>query len=179
MVGVSLTATIVTGVTLATCIYLLTLLIRNRAVFVPLPSKTIDQMLKMAQARPEDVLYDLGSGDGRVVIAAAKKYGLRAVGIEKSKTLAWLSKLAIRRSGVQGRVRIVNGDFFNQDLSKASIVTTYLSRSVNRELEPKLRMELREGTRIISADHTFDFPEKAKTKTGHFWTHLYVVSARP
>jgi predicted RNA methylase len=169
-----LTLTIATGLALAILAYFFTLLARNQAVFVPLSQKTIDEMLRMADARPGDLLFDLGSGDGRVVIAAAKNHGIQAVGIEKSRVLAWLSKRAVRKNGVQDKVRIVNADFFEQDLSQATIVTAYLSRKINRRLEPKLRKELRDGTRIVSADHTFKFPETANAKTGYFWTHLYV-----
>jgi len=166
--------TLATGLAFIVLAYFFTLLVRNQAVFVPLPHETIDRMLRMAQVGPDDLLFDLGSGDGRVVIAAAKEYGSRAIGIEKSKILTWLSERAVRKNGVESRVRIVNADFFAQDLSEATIVTTYLSRKTNLRLEPKLRRELREGTRIVSADHIFKFPEKAKTKTGHFWTHLYI-----
>lgn len=169
-----LTLTIVTGLAIAILAYFFVLLARNQAVFIPLSQKTIDKMLRMADARPDDLLFDLGSGDGRVVIAAAKNYGTHAVGIEKSRFLAWLSKRAIRENRLQDKVRIINADFFGQDLSQATIVTAYLSRKINCRLEPKLRKELRDGTRIISADHTFKLPETAKVKTGHFWTHLYV-----
>ena len=169
-----LTLTIVTGLALAILAYFFALLARNQAVFVPLSREKIDEMLRMADPEPGDLLFDLGSGDGRVVIAAAKNYGTQAVGIEKSRILAWLSKRAIRENGVQDKVRIVNADFFEQDLSQATIVTAYLSRKINRRLEPKLRKELRGGTRILSADHTFKLQETAKAKTGHFWTHLYI-----
>jgi len=169
-----LTLTIVTGLSLAILAYFFTLLARNQAVFVPLSENTIDEMLRMADAGPGDFLFDLGSGDGRVVIAAAKNYGIQAVGIEKSRVLAWLSKRAIKENGVQDKVRVVNADFFGQDLSQATIVTAYLSRKVNCRLEPKLRKELRDGTRIVSADHTFTLPETARVKTGYFWTHLYI-----
>ena len=172
--AVPLALTILTGLTLAILAYFFTLLARNQAVFVPLSRKTINEMLRMADPGPGDWLFDLGSGDGRVVIAAAKNYGTQAVGIEKSRLLAWLSKRAIKRNGVQDKVRIVNADFFAEDLSEASVVTAYLSRKTNRRLEPKLRRELKEGTRILSTDHTFKLPEIAKAKTGHFWTHLYV-----
>lgn len=140
-----------------------------------MPQETIDSMLKMAEIGPDDVLFDLGSGDGRVVIAAAKKYGIRAVGIEKSRMLAWLSKRAVRKNMLEDRVYIVNGDFFKQDLSDATVVTAYLSQKINDRLEQKLRKELKQGTRILSADHTFNFEERAKAKTGHFWTHLYMT----
>ena len=166
--------TILTGLALAVLAYFFTLLVRNQAVFIPLPYEVIDHMLSMANVGPDDVLFDLGSGDGRVVIEAARKYGSSAVGIEKSKILAWLSIRAVRKKGVQDRVRIVNGDFFVEDLSRATVITAYLSRKINRRLEPKLCEELKDGTRILSADHTFNFQEIAKAKTGHFWTHLYI-----
>ncbi len=173
-VALPITLTILAGLAAAILVYFFVLLARNEAVFIPLPHQTIDNMLKMADIRSDDVLFDLGSGDGRIVIAAARTYGIRAVGIEKSKILAWLSKRAIRKNRLEDKVQIVNADFFGQDLSEATVVTVYLSRKRNAMLEPKLRKELKEGTRILSADHTFNFPEKAKNKTGHFWTRLYI-----
>ncbi len=173
-VHLPLTLTAVAGLAAAVLIYFLFLLARNEAVFIPLPQETIDNMLKMADIKNDDVLYDLGCGDGRILIAAVRKYGIRAVGIEKNRPLAWLSKRAIARSKLQDKIQVVNANFFEQDLSEATIVTVYLSQKINDRLEPKLRRELREGTRILSADHTFNFPEKAKDKTGHFWTHLYL-----
>lgn len=166
--------TVVAGLATAVLIYFLVLLVRNEAVYVPLPQETIDSMLKMAEIGPDDVLFDLGSGDGRVVIAAARRYGIRAVGIEKNGMLAWLSKRAVRKNRLEDRVHIVNGDFFEQDLSEATVVIVYLSQKTNDRLEPKLRKELKQGTRILSADHTFNFEERTKVKTGHFWTHLYM-----
>lgn len=136
--------------------------------------ETIDEMLKMAELTQGDVLYDLGSGDGRVLIEATRKYGIKAVGIEKNKILAWLCKRAVAKNRLEDKIQVVNADFFKQDLSEATVVTVYLSQKINDRLEPKLRKELKEGTRILSADHTFNFQEKAKDKTGHFWTHLYV-----
>jgi predicted RNA methylase len=167
--------TFLAGVAAAILIYFLVLLVRNEAVFIPLPQETIDRMLAMAEIRLDDVLFDLGSGDGRVVITAAKKYGIRAIGIEKSKTLAWLSRRAIRKNRLEDKAQIVNADFFRRDLSEATIITAYLSQKINDKLESKLRKELNTGTRILSADHTFDFPEKVKHKTGHFWAHLYII----
>lgn len=88
--------TVLAGLGAAVLIYFLVLLARNEAVSIPLSQEAVDSMLKMAGLRPDDVLFDLGSGDGRIVIAATKKYG-RAAGIEKSKILTWLSKRAIRK----------------------------------------------------------------------------------
>ena len=169
------TLTAIVGLGAAVLLYFLLKLARNEAVFIPLPQKTIDEMLRMAELRKGDVLYDLGSGDGRVLVAAAKTYAATAVGIERSRILAWLSTRKIARNGLEDKVRIVNSDFFTQDLSEATVVTAYLSQKMNDKLEPKLRKELKEGTRIVSADHTFNFTEKARIKTGHFWTHLYVI----
>lgn len=166
--------TVTAGLVSVVLIYFLYLLARNEAVFIPLPSETIHKMLQMAELKEDDVLYDLGSGDGRVVIAAAKNYGVRAVGIEKNKLLAWLSRRAVRKSKLEGRIQILNGDFFEHDLSGATIVTVYLSQKTNNRLEPKLRRELKEGSRIVSADHTFSFSEKGRIKTGHFASHLYI-----
>ena len=174
--NLSLTATAFAGLAAAVLIYFLFLLARNEAVFIPLPHETINKMLMMAEIENEDVLYDLGSGDGRILIAAARRYGIRAVGIEKSKILCWLSRRAIARSGLEDKIQVVNADFFEHDLSGATVVAVYLSQKINDMLEPKLRKELKGGTRILSADHTFNFPEKYKCKTGHFWTRLYVLS---
>ena len=171
----SLAITAIAGLGAAVLVYFLYMLAKNEAVFIPLPQETIDEMLRMAEIREDDVLYDLGSGDGRVLVAAAKKYGITAVGIEKSRVLTWLSKRKIASNNLQAKAKVVNADFFKQDLSEATIVLAYLSQKINNRLETKLRKELKQGTRILSADHTFNFAEKAKTKTGHFWTHLYVV----
>jgi predicted RNA methylase len=127
----------------------------------------------MAEIGPGDVLYDLGSGTGRIIVTAAKKYGIKAVGIERDRFLAWLSKRVIRRNKLEDRVRILRADFFQQNLSEATVITVYLSQKMNNRLEPKLRKELKRGTRIVSADHTFNFTEKGKARTGYFWTHLY------
>ena len=117
------------GLGAAVLIYFLVLL-ANEAVSIPLSQEAVDSMLKMADLRPDDVLFDLG-GDGRIVIAT-KKYGIRAVGIEKSKILTWLSKRAIRKNKLEDKVRILNANLFEQDLSEATVVTTYLSQKNER-----------------------------------------------
>jgi len=174
-VQITPTLTALAGLGAAVLLYFLYGLARNEAVFIPLPQQTIDEMLRMVEISKDDVLYDLGSGDGRVLIAAAEHYAVRAVGIEKNKLLSWLSKRKIARSGLKDKAHVVNADFFKQDLSEATVVVAYLSQKINNRLEAKLRKELKEGTRILSADHTFNFKETTKTKTGHFWTHLYII----
>ena len=117
--------------------------------FAPTPHAVADAMLQLARVTAEDVVYDLGSGDGRIVIIAAQKYGARGVGVELDARLVERARQNAREAGVADRVRFVEGDLFTADISEATVVTLYLSRSVNMELEPKLRGELRPGTRIV------------------------------
>jgi ubiquinone/menaquinone biosynthesis C-methylase UbiE len=111
-------------------------------------------MLRLANIRKDDVLYDLGSGDGRIPIAAAQFYGIRAVGIEINPKMVWVAKERARALGVTNSLRFFNVDMFRANISEATIVTLYLSRKLNLLLRPKLLRELRPGTRIIS--HDFD-----------------------
>jgi predicted RNA methylase len=112
-------------------------------------------MLTMAQVGPVDVVYDLGCGDGRTIVAAAWRYGARAVGIEIDPLRYLWCQLLITVLGLRDRVRIVYGDFFAQDLSEANVVTCYLLQDTNNKLVGKLKRELRPGTRIVS--NTFVF----------------------
>jgi SAM-dependent methyltransferase len=109
-----------------------------------------DQMLKLAAVGKNDVVYDLGSGDGRILILAAQKYGARGVGVEIEPALVAMSRQLANEGGVADKITIVEGDLFTADISKATVITLYLSTSTNRDLEPKLRKELRRGTRIVS-----------------------------
>jgi predicted RNA methylase len=109
-----------------------------------------DQMLKFAGVGKDDVVYDLGSGDGRILILAAQKYDARGVGVEIDPKLVATSRQLASDGGVADKVTILEGDLFTADIANATVVTLYLSTSINRELEPKLRKELRPGTRIVS-----------------------------
>ena len=113
-------------------------------------------MLSLAAVTADDVVYDLGSGDGRLPILAAQRHGARGVGIEIEPRLVALSLQNAREAGVADRVTCLEGDLFTADISAATVVTLYLSTSVLRDLEPKLRQELRPGTRIVS--HQFWIP---------------------
>ncbi len=126
-------------------------------IYYPTPMNAVAEMLRMAQIREGDVLYDLGSGDGRVPIMAAQLYGIRAVGIEINPKIIWVAKERARGLGVTDRVRFINADMFKADIREATIVTLYLSRKLNLLLLPKLLRELRPGTRILS--HDFDMGE--------------------
>jgi hypothetical protein len=111
-------------------------------------------MLKVAKVRSNDVLYDLGSGDGRIVIAAAKKYGTRGTGIDLDPARIEESQAAARKAGVTGKVQFRQADLFETDLRDASVVTLYLLPSLNVKLRPKLYRELQPGSRVVS--HAFD-----------------------
>jgi SAM-dependent methyltransferase len=131
--------------------------------FEPTPHAVADAMLTLARVTPGDVVYDLGSGDGRLVIRAAEKYGVRAVGVEIDPALVSRSRQAARERGVADRVRIIEGDLFTADISEATVVTLFLSPSVNQRLAPKLRQELKPGTRVVS--HLFMMGSWAPTET--------------
>jgi SAM-dependent methyltransferase len=118
--------------------------------FGPTRQTIVDGMLRLARVTAADVVYDLGSGDGRIVVIAAQKYGARGVGIELDPRLVALSRELAAASEVGDRVAFIEGDMFTTDISPATVVTLYLSESINLDLEPKLRNELRRGTRIVS-----------------------------
>lgn len=118
--------------------------------YEPTPQAAVEAMLALAHVGPGDVVYDLGSGDGRIVITAAKKFGARGVGVEMQPALVRASRQAAADAGVADKVTFVEDDFFNVDLSRATVVTLYLFPHVNARLEPKLRRELHAGARIVS-----------------------------
>jgi len=143
--------------------------------FVPTPENVVAEMLKLAHLTKGDVLYDLGSGDGRIVITAAKKYGITGVGYDLNPERIREAQENAKKAGVADRVSFRQEDLFQADISKASVVTLYLLPSVNLRLKPKLFKELKPGTRIIS--HDFDMgdwkPEKTIDLNEHkiyFWT---------
>lgn len=128
---------------------------RNRkpdVIYYPTPPETVAEMLRLANIKKGDVLFDLGSGDGRIPIAAAKQFGIRAVGIEIDSQLITEAESSARSAGVAELVRFRNEDMFRIDVSEANIVTLYLSDKLNVLLRPKLLRELRPGSRIISHD---------------------------
>lgn len=133
-------------------------------IYIPTPQPVVDAMLDLAKVTRGDVVYDLGSGDGRIVIAAAKKYGARGVGIELDAALVKKATENAAAAGVSARVRFVTRDLFTADVSRASVVTLYLLQSINERLRPKLVRELKPGTRIVS--HVFNMgPEWPPEKT--------------
>lgn len=153
--------------------------------YVPTPEKVVERMLKLANVSSNDVLYDLGSGDGRIPITAVQKYGAsRATGIEINPELVQRSRENSQKAGVTDRVTFLQQDLFQTDLSQATVVTLYLLPSVNLQLRPKLLQELKPGTRIIS--HDFDMgewkPERVERVQGPARQHTiyyWVVPENP
>ena len=141
-------------------------------IFLPTPEALVERMLAMAQVGPRDLVYDLGSGDGRLVIASARR-GARAVGIEFNPELVALSEGRARAEGLAGKARFVQADIFETDFSKATVVTLYLLPSLNMRLRPTL-LRMRPGTRVVShafgmEDWTPDETSRAEGRTAHFW----------
>jgi SAM-dependent methyltransferase len=122
------------------------------APFVPTPADVVDRMLKLAGVGPADTVYDLGSGDGRIVIAAAQKFGARGVGIEINPDLVAAAEAAARAAAVSDRVRFILQDVATADLSDATVVTLYLLAASNVKLRPMLTKQLRRGARIVAHD---------------------------
>jgi len=154
---------------------------RPDVIFVPTPDDVVDEMLKVASVSGKDVLYDLGSGDGRIPITAAKKFGTRGVGIDIDPERIKEANENLKNSGVGDKVKFIQGDLFEQDLSQATVITLYLLPALNLKLRPKL-LKLKPGTRIVS--HDFDMgdwkPEKTVkvgTRSVYFWTVPDAASA--
>ena len=123
------------------------------APFVPSPPQVIRQMLLLADVRPGEVIFDLGAGDGRTVIMAAKDFSARAVGVELRDDLVKKALGTVYEQNLQDRITIVNGDMLGVDLSSADVVFLYLTTSANEKLRPKLDAELKRGVRIVSHDY--------------------------
>ncbi len=148
---------------------------RPDVIYVPTPQVVVDSMLEVANVTKNDIVYDLGCGDGRIPVTAAKKYGARAVCIDIDPQRIKEAKENVATNKVENLVTVVEGDLFEQDLSKATVVTLYLLPSLNLKLMPKLMKELRPGTRVVS--HAFDMgdwkPEKeldVDSRKIYFWT---------
>jgi len=144
-------------------------------VYVPTPHDVVERMLQVAKVGPGDVLYDLGSGDGRIPIAAARKFGIRAIGIDIDPQRIKEANANAKRAGVTKYVSFRQQDLFKADFRDASVVTLYLLPELNEKLRPRLWAELKPGTRIVS--HQFDMgdwqPQQkidVNGRTIYFWT---------
>ena len=144
-------------------------------IFVPTPQEVVDAMLTLAKVGPSDVVYDLGSGDGRIPITAAKTHGARGVGIDIDPQRIREATENLKTAGVADKVRFLNQDLFTTNISEATVVTLYLLPSLNLKLIPKLNAELKPGTRVVS--HAFDMggikpisTQNVNGRTIYFWT---------
>ena len=125
---------------------------RSLAPFVPTPLEVVERMLVLGEVNSSDTLYDLGSGDGRIVITAAQRFGARAVGVELDADLAKRAQARIKELYIADRAKVVVGDVMDVDLSEASVVTLYFLSASNMKLRPKLEDDLKPGTRVVSHD---------------------------
>jgi hypothetical protein len=146
-------------------------------IWVPTPESLIERMLDMARVTPQDFLVDLGAGDGRTVIAAARR-GVKALGIEYNPDMVALSKANAERAGMSERARFINGDVFATDFSQATVVTMYLLSSLNLKLRPTL-LNMKPGTRVVS--HAFNMgdwtPDETSTVNG-YTAYMWIVPAK-
>lgn len=150
--------------------------VNKLAPYVASPARVVDRMLEMANIRPGETVYDLGCGDGRILIAAVEKYKAKAVGIEISPKLAAQARAHIEKDGIASQARVIQGDLLQADLSGADVVTIYLTTSFNEELRPRLEKYLKPGSRVVSHDYTVPGwkPNKVEdTDNGKHRIYLY------
>jgi SAM-dependent methyltransferase len=153
------------------------------APYVVSPQQIVDRMLELADIRPGETLYDLGSGDGRVLITAAQRYHAKAVGIEISETLVKSTTERIQKMGLASDARVIQGDLLQIDLSPADIVTIYLATDSNEILRPNLEKYLRPGARVVSHDYVVPgwkpkFVDKDLPEARGHVIYLYQIAAK-
>jgi hypothetical protein len=141
------------------------------APWVPVSRETARKMLELAQVSHEDVVVDLGSGDGRIIVLAAKEFGAKAFGIEADPLRVLWSRCVIRRHGLHGRVAVIWGNFFTQNLLAATVVMVYQGQEINKRLKSKLAVELKPGTRVVSYSFPFEGWTPVETRNN---PHLYL-----
>jgi len=147
-------------------------------IWVPTPPELVEKMLQMARITPNDFVIDLGSGDGRIAIAAAKKFGARSMGVEYNPDMVALSNREAQRQGVADKVKFVKADIFETDFSQATIITMYLLPDLNLKLRPKI-LGQKPGTRVVS--HHFNMGEWQPDETANIdnrLAHLWIVPAK-
>ena len=145
--------------------------------WVPTPPAVVDAMLKLADVKPTDIVYDLGCGDGVIVATAAQKYGAKAVGIDIDPQRVKEATERAQKMGVSDRVEIRRGDLFEADIKDATVVTLYLLRSLNMKLMPKLQKELKPGTRIVSQSFDMgpDWPADKQIEVNGYNVYMWTV----
>jgi Methyltransferase domain len=144
--------------------------------YVPTPQRVVDKMLEAAKVRKGDYLIDLGSGDGRIPITAARRFGIRAMGVDLNPERISEAKANAAKAGVSDRVTFVQANIFSTDFSKATVLTLYLLPEVNLKLRPRILAELRPGTRVVSHDfHMGDWKPRRMVRIGDDVVYLWIV----
>jgi cyclopropane fatty-acyl-phospholipid synthase-like methyltransferase len=146
-------------------------------IFVPTPAEVVTAMLKLANVTPKDVVYDLGCGDGMIITAAAQEFGAHAVGIDINPVRVKEATERAQKAGVTDKVKILNEDLFESDISQATVVTLYLLPVLNVKLIPKLNKELKPGTRIVSQTFSMgdDYPPEKTVEVAGRSVYLWTV----
>ena len=149
-------------------------------IFVPTPNDVVNKMLEMAKVTAKDVVYDLGCGDGRIVITAAQRYGCRGVGIDIDPERIREATENVQKAKVADKVKFIQGDLFEADISEATVVMLYLLPELNRRLKPKLFAELRPGARVVSHDWDMgkDWQPDEYVKLGGDGIYLWIMPER-
>lgn len=146
-------------------------------IWIPTNDELVIEMLRMARTQPTDLVYDLGAGDGKIAIAAAKQFGARAVGVEYNEQMAQLGQCFVQADGVADKVKIVQGDIFATDFSDATVVTLYLLPDLNLKLRPTL-LQMKPGTRVVSHSFTMgEWEPDERFANGHGNAYLWIVPA--
>ncbi|MBY8997105.1 MAG: SAM-dependent methyltransferase [Candidatus Thorarchaeota archaeon] len=144
------------------------------APWVPTPKKRVRSMLEFAEVSSDDILYDLGSGDGRIVVMAGKEFGATSIGIELDPLRLLWSRLSIRRHNLRKKVRVIRANFFKVSLEGATVVTLYQGYEINKKIRDKLASELKPGSRVVSYRFILDGWTPTKTKEEES-IYLYVI----
>ena len=145
--------------------------------YVPTRQEVVEEMLRMAGVKPGDVVYDLGCGDGRIVVTAAQKFGARGVGVDIDPKRIAEANANAARAGVEKQVTFRVGDLFDADIREATVVTLYLLPDVNLRLKPKLMRDLKPGTRVVSHDFSMgdDWKPERTLRLGNDWIYFWTI----
>lgn len=146
-------------------------------IWVPTNDALVERMLRMAKTTSSDLVYDLGAGDGKIAIAAAKKFGARSVGVEYNPDMAKYAQCLVNAEGVSDRTKVIQGDIFETDFSSATVVTLYLLPELNLRLRPTL-LKMKPGTRVVSHSFLMDDWEPDERSTEDGYAYLWIVPAQ-
>ncbi len=153
--------------------------VKKLAPYVASPVRVVDRMLELANIKPGETVYDLGCGDGRILIAAVEKYKAKAVGVEIAPKVVAQARAQIHREGIEGQARVIEGDLLETDLSGADVVTIYLTTSFNEQLRPRLEKYLKPGARVVSHDYAVPGWKPAKVDIADGQKHKIFLYEMP